>query len=64
MQPFIRQINDLLNPLKNQEMNRYKTLKDPSKGWRRGGFTQLARNGLTLLDQSLSELSLAQVIDQ
>jgi len=55
---------NLLNSLKNDEMNCHKTLKDPSESWRRCRFTQLIWNGLFLPSQSLSKLSLTQIVDQ
>jgi hypothetical protein len=64
MQSVVGQINNLRTTLKNYQMDSHKTLKNPSESRRRCRLTQLIGNSLIVVIQSLSELSLTQIIDQ
>src|SRR2546425_5454068 len=47
-----------------EQLNTFKTLKDPAHGWACAGFVHLVRNGLLCLDQTCPQPIFGQAVDQ
>ena len=58
------QIDDLLNPIQGNKVDRHEALKNPAQSRALGAFAQLIGEGLVGLLQSLTKSPLSQGIDQ